>query len=79
MSAVEKVLNVLLILGRTCIGGTMIFSGVQLLRGEGLLSGSGYDDPMIGIFVIFLGVYSLYNGVVAWFIDLIFPHDQRRR
>lgn len=79
MSAVEKVLNVLLILGRTCIGGAMIFSGAQLLRGEGLLSGSSYGDPMIGAFVILLGVYSLYNGVIVWLIDLLFPVDQGRK
>jgi len=79
MSAVEKVLSVLLILGRTCVGGAMIFSGAELLRGEGLLSGSSYDDPMIGVFVILLGVYSLYNGVIVWLIDMFFPLDQRRR
>lgn len=78
MSAVEKMLNVLLILGRACIGGAMIFAGVQLLRGDGLLSGSSYDSPMIGIFVIILGVYSLYSGVVVWFIDMFFPPDQGR-
>lgn len=79
MSAVEKVLSVLLILGRTCVGGAMIFSGAELLRGEGLLSGSSYDDPMIGVFVILLGVYSLYNGVIVWLIDMFFPPDQRQR
>lgn len=79
MSALQKVLNVLMILGRTCLGGAMIFTGMQLLQGDGLLSGSSYDDPMVGVFVILLGAYSLYSGVIVWLIDLFIPSDQRRK
>lgn len=79
MSALQKVLNVLMILGRTCLGGAMIFAGMQLLQGDGLLSGSSYDDPMVGVFVILLGAYSLYSGVIVWLIDLFIPSDQRRK
>lgn len=55
MSVAESVVNMLLMVLRTCVGSAMIYSGVQLVRGEGLLSGSEFDSIMTGIFVILLG------------------------
>lgn len=65
MSAAGKVFELLMLLGRAGVGGLMIYSGVQLLRGEGLLSDSQFDSVMTGIFVVVLGIYCIFSGVVV--------------
>lgn len=65
MSAAERIFSWLLALGRACVGGVMVYSGVELLRGEGLLSHSQFDSVITAIFVILLGVYCIFSGVLG--------------
>lgn len=74
MSAAEKYFNVLLMLCRVCIGCVMIYSGVQLLRGEGLLSYSQFDSVITGMFVILLGAYCVVSSV---FVRIFEKFQQR--
>lgn len=69
MSATEMILYVMLTLFRACVGGVMIYSGVELLRGDGLLSGSQFDSNMTGIFVIVLGLYCVFADVLRKFTE----------
>jgi len=78
MTGVEKVVYGLLLLGRICAGAVMIYSGVELVRGEGLLSNSAFGDAMTGVFVIGLGAFCLYQGVIVWILDTFFPDDRRK-
>jgi hypothetical protein len=65
MSAAGKVFELVVMLCRAIVGGLMIYSGVQLLRGEGLLSDSQFDSVMTGVFVVVLGIYCIFSGVVV--------------
>lgn len=71
--------SLLLMAGRSCAGVVIIYAGAQLVRGEGLLAGTAFDSRLTGAFVIILGVYSLYQGVIVWLIDRFGPGDQPRR
>ena len=44
----------------------MIYSGAELLAGEGLLAAGGYEGSWVGLFVIVLGASCVYGGVVGW-------------
>lgn len=79
MTGAEKILTGLLLLGRACAGGLMIFSGVQLMQGEGLLSDGTIDNTITGVFVVLLGVYCIVQGVVIKLIDILYQEAQRRR
>lgn len=69
MSVAESVLSVLLIVLRACVGFAMIYSGVELIRGEGLLSGSQFDSVMTGLFVIVIGLYCIFSYLLRKLID----------
>ncbi len=71
MSAAGKIVSALLMVGRACVGGAMIYSGAQLLRGDGLLSNSQFDSIMTGIFILLLGVYCIFSGVVVRILERI--------
>jgi len=76
MTGVEKVVYGVLLLGRICAGAVMIYSGAQLVRGEGLLSNSPFGDAMTGVFVIVLGAFCLYQGVIVPILDTFFTGDR---
>jgi hypothetical protein len=64
MMLAEKILNCLFILARGCMGAVIVYSGAQLLSGGGLLSSSEFDSKITGVFVIVLGLYCIFSGVV---------------
>lgn len=79
MSAAGKIIQILVAVGRACVGGVIIYTGAQLLRGEGLLSGSEFDSIITGVFVILLGVYSIFSGVVIQLYDYISKKNYSRK
>lgn len=56
---------------RIGVGVTMIYAGVELLRGDGLLSGTAYDSTLTALFAIGLGVYCIFRGGPAQLVELL--------
>jgi hypothetical protein len=75
MLLTEKIFNCLFILARGCVGAVIVYSGTQLLCGGGLLSSSEFDSSITGAFVILLGLYCLFVGVVR----PLFEYMQQKR
>lgn len=71
-----KVACIVVNLCRIGVGGAMIYSGVELLRGKGLLSNSGYDSTLTALFVIGLGLYCIFQGGPAQLFEFM---QQKRK
>lgn len=54
---------------RLVVGVTIVYSGSQLIRGDGLLSHSQFDSIITGVFIILLGAYCIFVSVLAVFME----------
>ena len=77
MSVVGSILAFLFAVARSLVGGIIFLAGWEMLQGEGLLALGGYRDPFFALFVMALGSWAIYQGLVAWFIAWLTTRNQR--
>ena len=68
MSFFRKTMLLIIAVCRLVVGVVIIYSGVMMARGEGLLAGSQFDSVLTGLFVAFLGLSCVLAAIVpSWF------------